>query len=401
MKTSFLPQQTLKIRMIVGFLFSAVLVVASGSAGLLSTQAVVSGAGEILMNDSGSQGRMLAELADQWRLVLIIITVIAAGLVIGAGLLLFLSITKPIEDIAGMLTAGAERVTAASTDLTSSSQEMAEDSERQAESVIRTNEALQQTHESAKESAAVAADTKSKLDVDLARSSQVMAKMGKEMGMSLNRAVSATEETQKIIKNIDEIAFQTNLLALNASVEAARAGEAGAGFAVVAKEVRNLALRAAQAAKETTALIENTVLQVKNAEETNAKIRSEGMENDKILKDITQQIGDISEYCEQQLNSLNQITAGMKEIDRITQHYVANAASSAITAKEMDEESGNFQSAVKQLSGLANQRYQGDRQRPALLKAARLDPSVKKASTPSRKFISLPAAPFREKKKRS
>jgi len=83
---------------------------------------------------------------------------------------------------------------------------------------------------------------------------------------SMKEIAKASEQTQKIVKTIDEVAFQTNLLALNAAVEAARAGEAGAGFAVVADEVRNLALRAAEAAKNTSGLVDDIVRKIKTGE---------------------------------------------------------------------------------------------------------------------------------------
>ena len=110
-----------------------------------------------------------------------------------------------------------------------------------------------------RQSAGKALEADQLMTAELADSGKKMADLGDELGQTLERAMAASNETQKIIETIDEIAFQTNLLALNAAVEAARAGEAGAGFAVVADEVRNLALRASQAAKNTTELIENTV----------------------------------------------------------------------------------------------------------------------------------------------
>ena len=142
----------------------------------------------------------------------------------------------------------------------------------------------------------------------------------------LFRSISkASEETSKIIKTIDEIAFQTNLLALNAAVEAARAGEAGAGFAVVADEVRNLAMRAAEAAKNTADLIEGTVKKVQDGSLLVATTNDAFSQ----VKESTTQVGnlvsEITEASKEQSSGIEQVNIAISEMDKVVQQNAANA----------------------------------------------------------------------------
>ena len=148
----------------------------------------------------------------------------------------------------------------------------------------------------------------------------------------MEKISQSSEETSKIIKTIDEIAFQTNLLALNAAVEAARAGESGAGFAVVADEVRNLAMRAAEAAKNTSGLIESTVKRISDG---SALVTS----TDQAFAEVaanTVKVGDlvdeIAAASKEQALGIEQLNAAVSEIDKATQQNVANADLLASTA---------------------------------------------------------------------
>lgn len=146
-----------------------------------------------------------------------------------------------------------------------------------------------------------------------------------ELTRSMKEITQASQQAQKVVKSIDEIAFQTNLLALNASVEAARAGEAGAGFAVVADEVRNLALRATESARRSSGFIEDIVHKVRRGEDlvnmTNSVFSDVAASSDKVVS----LMGEISAASQEQSQGIAQVNSAIAEINATTQQNAANA----------------------------------------------------------------------------
>lgn len=146
-----------------------------------------------------------------------------------------------------------------------------------------------------------------------------------ELTGAMKEISTASDETSKIVKTIDEIAFQTNLLALNAAVEAARAGESGAGFAVVAEEVRNLAMRSADAAKNTSVLIEGTIKKVKEGSELVVRTNNNFKEVFETVGKVAELIGEVSAASQEQAQGINQINIAVAEMDKVTQQNAAAA----------------------------------------------------------------------------
>lgn len=166
----------------------------------------------------------------------------------------------------------------------------------------------------------------------------------------------ASEETSKIIRTIDDIAFQTNLLALNASVEAARAGAAGAGFAVVAAEVRNLAGRAAQASRSTSDLLAQTVLKVKAGSALTAKVGTDLAEVAAHTLQAGDRAGEIVKASSDQAQGIGEITSTTSDMDQAVQRNAAGAEGSAAAAAEMSHLADGVKEVISDLATLLDGR---------------------------------------------
>lgn len=277
---------------------------------------------------------------------------------VGFGLFLTLSIVRPLNRIITGIGEGTDQVAAASFQIASSSQSLAEGASEQAASVEETSSSAEELSAMTKQNADNARQARSLMD----QAGEIWLAANKQMKLMVEaiREISqSSQETSKIIKTIDEIAFQTNLLALNAAVEAARAGEAGAGFAVVADEVRNLAMRSAEAAKRTNVLIENTVNAVQKGNDTVKATREAFNQNIAIGKKLGDLVSEIEAATNEQASGIEQISRAVNEMNKVVQNNASISEESASASEEMNAQAENIKSFVYELDRVIGESESG------------------------------------------
>ena len=258
------------------------------------------------------------------------------------------SITRPLTRAITTVDLGSIQMTEASDQIAVSSQTLAEGTSEQAASLEETSASLEELSAMTSQNAGNAQEVKglmAETGVNVSRSTESM----QQLITSMQDISAASEETQKIIKTIDEIAFQTNLLSLNAAVEAARAGEAGAGFAVVADEVRNLAMRASEAAKNTSTLIENSVTRIKDGTTIVNKCNEDFGAVAQNAQKVAVLVNEIATAATEQSQGIGQISTAVAEMDKVTQSNAGTAEESSAAAEEMDALADQLQQTVVDL----------------------------------------------------
>lgn len=295
--------------------------------------------------------KQVDQKAHQGETMIAILSILAIGIGSVLAVIISRSISTSLNAIINQLNAASEQVASASNQLSASSQMLAEGSTEQASSIEETSATLEET------SSMVRQNTENtKQAAQLSKLAKEAAQKGNtemaQMMVSMEELKKSSDQISKIIKVIDEIAFQTNILALNAAVEAARAGEAGQGFAVVAEEVRNLAQRSAQAAKDTATIIERNIdlseQGVAVSQQVNEALNDINVQSQKV-NDL---LDEIAAASQEQAQGIEQINKAISQMEQVVQANASTAEQSASASAELSSQAASMNDIVNSLISL-------------------------------------------------
>lgn len=265
----------------------------------------------------------------------------------------YLSLVSSVNEISNHLFIAADEVEGAALKLADASNTLAEGNMEQSAAIQETASTLEESssmvNQNTDNTRMAAALAKQAKDASIKGSSEIT-----ELLSSMVELKNSSAQISKIIKVIDEIAFQTNILSLNAAVEAARAGEVGKGFAVVAEEVRNLAQRSAEAAKDTAVIIEGNISLsekgVSASERTNTALKEI---NEQVQK-VSEIIDEVAVATEEQNQGINQINKAMSQMSMVTQNNATIADGNAMAVRGLSEQTSKMKTVIGELISLIN-----------------------------------------------
>ncbi len=338
-----------------------------------------------------------ANMDKQRNRVILIASVTGAVMLIALATLFAFAqnITRSLRRIIARLSESSGQVASASVQVSAASRSLAEGSSEQAASIEETSSTLEEMSSMTKQNAKNANHANNlvrEVETFISQANESMTRLT----ASMEEMSRASDETSKIVKTIDEIAFQTNLLALNAAVEAARAGEAGAGFAVVANEVRNLAMRAAEAAKNTSNLIDGTVKKIKDSSKIVSETGEAFGEVSSSAGKVSGLVGEIDAASNEQASGIEQINKAVAEMDKVVQQNAASAEEAASASEEMNVQAGKMKSFVNDLIRLVGGAYEAEDESAYEASAYETQPRKPRTGLPAKSGRKKPALSGRE-----